>query len=284
MLSDEQLESKLLELVPPNGGVKGNVTLRDEWSGWATENHCNVTVSDYWRIRQRLLDDGRLELGRGKGGSVRRAPDQAVQTSTTAQQQIEPNAESRENDYYEQTKNTIERSWAVSELGLPADSFVVCVSAHQGRAYTGGKWSRPDITLVAVRRFDYLGPQTDVTTFEVKLYSDLDVHGAFEAAAHTARAHRAYLLGQVPADREKDYFESESFERLTSECLRFGVGLATFGDEKDAATWEVHVRPRAHTPDPAELDAWIHQCFKGDSAKLKALVSGAFGARPGGGQ
>jgi|HubBroStandDraft_4_1064222.scaffolds.fasta_scaffold1051793_2 hypothetical protein len=54
----------LLELVPKDGSSIGNVTLIGEL-GWAQEK--------YWRVRERLLESGHLERGKGKGGSVRRS-------------------------------------------------------------------------------------------------------------------------------------------------------------------------------------------------------------------
>lgn len=69
-----ELESRLLELVPVTGSV-GNVTLirtlADE--GWS-ENQ-------YWDVRQRLMDCGKLVTGRGRGGSVKRPGFDSVQVA-----------------------------------------------------------------------------------------------------------------------------------------------------------------------------------------------------------
>src|SRR5580700_12265091 len=51
----------LIAKVKANGGHAGNVTLQREL-GWEEET--------YWTIRDRLVDAGLLELGRGRGGSV----------------------------------------------------------------------------------------------------------------------------------------------------------------------------------------------------------------------
>lgn len=79
-LSDEKiadLESLLLLLVPPNETI-GNVSLRSLLAehGWDDEQ--------YWAIRNRLIDRGILETGRGKGGSVRRASGATNTSPTTA--------------------------------------------------------------------------------------------------------------------------------------------------------------------------------------------------------
>lgn len=60
------LESQLLLLIPSSDAI-GNVSLRNLLSeqGWDDET--------YWAIRNRLIERGILETGRGRGGSVRRA-------------------------------------------------------------------------------------------------------------------------------------------------------------------------------------------------------------------
>lgn len=42
----------------------GNLALRSEL-GWSEDR--------YWKVHTSLVDDGRIERGRGRGGSVRRA-------------------------------------------------------------------------------------------------------------------------------------------------------------------------------------------------------------------
>ena len=112
------------------------------------------------------------------------------------------------------------------------------------------------MTLVAVRWFEYLPPEVEVTTFEIKPKETADVDGAFEAASHTYRAHRAYFLMEIEGDAD---LETQKFDRIKAECLRFGVGLITFTLADDYDTWEEHVEARYHDPDPAEVDDMIHR-------------------------
>jgi type I restriction enzyme M protein len=58
-------EETLLKLVPVNGPA-GNVHLLNKLKekGWDEKR--------YWDVRERLLEEGKLEKGRGRGGSVRR--------------------------------------------------------------------------------------------------------------------------------------------------------------------------------------------------------------------
>src|SRR5579872_1851181 len=53
----------LLELVPKDGETVGNKSLRTQLR-W--------TEDKYWKVRDSLLDAGKLERGQGQGGSVRR--------------------------------------------------------------------------------------------------------------------------------------------------------------------------------------------------------------------
>ena len=76
----EEQEAVLLKGVPEDGTAVGNTTLMRtlQWTPIA-----------YWPVRNRLVERGFLELGRGQGGSVRRAmasplPKQAATPEATA--------------------------------------------------------------------------------------------------------------------------------------------------------------------------------------------------------
>jgi hypothetical protein len=280
-MNDNELADMMLTLLPEDGTAKGNITLRSEWQTKAGNGIAN-DPENYWRIRQLLLDTGKVELGKGKGGSVRLVvtPDTATTNATT--EPIPPSQERRrESDLYGPVHETIQNSWAISELAFPAGSFVSCISAFQGRATTGGKWTRPDITLVFARKFAYLGPLVEVVTFEVKPFESLGVDAVFETAAHTARAHRSFLLAEVPDPQhgEDDFLQSDEFLRIETECLRFGVGLATFVEPDNLDTWTVRVRPPAHRPDPSLVENWLSQCFakNGVPNELSQLIDSVFG-------
>lgn len=280
-MSEDELAEIMLSLLPQDGTAKGNVTLREEWRE-KTDGRSTRNPQTYLRVRQVLLDTGKVELGRGRGGSVRRVVMSDSDPDNAPVEQTLPTPERRrESDLYDPVRDTIQNAWATSELAFPAGSFVSCVSAFQGRAPTGGKWTRPDITLVFARRFAYLGPLVEVVTFEVKPFESLGVDAVFETAAHTARAHRSFLLAQVPdpRDGEDDFLQSDEFLRIETECLRFGVGLATFVEANNSETWTVHVRPSAHQPDPSLIENWLSQCFarNGVPNELSRLIDSVFG-------
>ena len=60
----EALERQFINGVPNDGTRIGNRRLRRETLGWDEEI--------YFAVRRRLIEDGLIETGRGKGGSVRR--------------------------------------------------------------------------------------------------------------------------------------------------------------------------------------------------------------------
>ena len=282
-MDDKTLADKMFGLTPSDNRSIGNVTLFENWKAKAQSPERSLEKNDYWRVRQTLLDAGRLELGKGKGGSVRRTlppPGSEGATQETggpssSDSLMNQQGAQNESALYRPICRTIHESFATGQLAMPVGSFVACVTASQGAANTGGKWTRPDITLVYARRFEYLGPHVEVVTFEVKPRNQLDVDGVFEAAAHSARAHKVYLLGQV--DAELSERDAEKLERIERECLRFGVGFATFVNEHDGNTWEVHVWPEAHSPDPDTVESWLKQCLRGsDGNTLGKIIASAF--------
>jgi hypothetical protein len=66
----DESKQKLYDLTPADGKSIGNAALR----GLLHDAFPNETFSldDYWDLRNSLIADGKLEKGRGHGGSVRR--------------------------------------------------------------------------------------------------------------------------------------------------------------------------------------------------------------------
>jgi hypothetical protein len=95
---------------------------------------------------------------------------------------------------------------------------------------TGGKWTRPHITLFAVRIYPYIpGKSIELVSFEIKYLGAYGVEGVFEAASHSAFTHRSYLMVQVP----KGFDDPKVLDRLDGESGSFGVGFYTFEDPED---------------------------------------------------
>lgn len=261
-IDDEQLKhlgTVMLGLIPSDGTRIGNITLRDQFLNHARTKPGfeDITDEDYWFVRNDLIDRGLIEKGRGKGGSVRLLPKDAApgasEGKATEPETLAALAAGRELDLYEPLHDTLTSYW-VKEVGIKY--FVSSITAQQGRRFTGGKWTRPDISLVAVRVYPFIpGRSVEVITFEVKPKDYFGVDGAYEAAAFTAFAQRSYLAVHISEEPE----DNSDYDRLRQECERFGIGLITFTDPADAATLEEVVSPRLHSPEPAETSRFINR-------------------------
>ncbi len=191
----DELQQQLLAQVPADR-VIGNTRLREALR-WGDDR--------YWAVRNRLVENGVLETGRGKGGSVRLVPpppedvpaEQAQNAPVQAQQDAEPFQ--REDQLYEPIATVLRDQWA-KEQGF--DLYSVEVTARQGSRQTGGKWTRPDMTVVGYKTFPYVpGRFLEVVTFEVKPFSTIDVSSVYEALAHRRASTRAYVVLHVPEAR-----------------------------------------------------------------------------------
>jgi len=88
---------------------------------------------------------------------------------------------------------------------------------------------------------------------EIKPDIDTALDGVFEAAAHSAFAHRSYLA----FPDSDDYDASPLYDRIQDECERFGLGLILF---KDAANWDTYdfrVSAVLHQPEPQMVNDFI---------------------------
>jgi hypothetical protein len=239
----------LLRYVPENESV-GNITLIDKLKqrGWDKDK--------YWRVRNELIDEGVLERGKGKGGSVRRVVGEVPGTEVGPGDSQSPEEQS-EHKLYPALLKTLRTEW-VQEMGINPHEIHFEITAKQGRRMTGGKWSRPDITAVSVRSFAHVPNKfLDVWTFEAKRKNGLDVTAVFEALAHGSRATRAYALLQVPAQAEKSKAIQDVIDRCAREAARLRIGLITFEQPTQFATWETVVEaPRLDTA-PEYLEEYI---------------------------
>jgi hypothetical protein len=246
-LSDEkitELKQRLLGAVPPQVS-RGNEALRSEL-GW--------TEDQYWYIRNQLLQSGDLQKGRGRGGSVRRV----VQIAPIgAVSQVASPTRIAESDLYSPIMATLQSHWVPDHQ---VQDWVAELTAQQGRRDTGGKWTRPDITLASCNTYKFVpGIQVELNTFEVKTHDGLDVTAVYEALAHRRAAHYAYVLAYIP-DNERPQFESV-IERLGDDASEHGIGLVVIADPADYDTWNFEVEPSRNDPDPADLDSFIRtQC------------------------
>ena len=259
-LSPDEIETKqnaLLEKIPATGAI-GNKALREKLEGW--------TDDLYWAIRNRLIERGTLETGRGKGGSVRRVttslPAEGVPEETREARGTEATlcvvAEyARESDLYTPVSDVLRNQWA-KEQGF--DAYLVEITAKQGSRQTGGKWTRPDVTVVGYKTFPYVpGRFLEVVTFEIKHSTTADVSAVYEAVAHRRAATRAYVIAHIPEENRQDYDNEDTIDALVNEAKKIGVGIIVADNPTDFDTWEVNLEAERFEPDPSRLNEFIAQ-------------------------
>jgi|ERR1035441_284051 hypothetical protein len=240
----------LLSMIPESGQSIGNSTLREHFRK-RLGTGVDFTDTDYWQLRDSLIDDGSIVRGGGKGGSVRRVIVAAEEPPTASIQ----SSFSTERSLYEPFKKEIESGYVKDNR---IKRFISEITASQGRRNTGGKWTRPDLTLIAVRTYSFtLGKRLEVITFEVKPNLDTAFEGIFEALAHSVFAHRAYLAVMEEESEIDGNADQPSDERILQECTRLGVGYITFTNPADYNTYQIETSAKLTEPDPSEVDKFI---------------------------
>lgn len=264
MTPDEQkqLSALLFDLVPADGSSVGNVTLIEKLRESAKSKlSFDVTDENYWEVRNALILQGVIEKGRGRGGSVYRVSDVAAKDVKAQKTKI------KESDLYSAVGQYIEKTW-VKDNSI--SQFVVEKTASQGKRKTGGRWTRPDFALVALKSFPYIpGKILELITFEVKPADDYRIEGVFETAAQSRFSNKAYLMIYLPSGIPA----TEDFKRVERECERFGLGLIVFTDPEDWNTYETVQEPERRIPDPADVNSFIAtQLSKDNQTRVLEMV------------
>jgi hypothetical protein len=240
-----RLKEDLISLLRSKGGTAGNTTLIKELK-WDEDQ--------YWNIRDLLVDSGLLQLGKGKGGSVRlieSIDDTMPPAETSSSLNTTSAIQSSEADLYEPMATCLRNKWVKDNRYR---DYIVEITAKQGRRDTGGRWSRPDITIVGLSVFTYLpGRFLDVSTFEVKPADSIDITCVYEALAHRRGSTRAYVLLHVPDNMDSIINE------ICAEAKRHGVGVITAKEPENYETWEELVEAQRVEPSPERLNDFIAQ-------------------------
>lgn len=242
---DDFQRRKFLDVLRANEGSLGNTSLMNEL-GW--------TESEYWRLREKLIEDGVILRGRGRGGSVILAdalkPSEKEILASPLIKTEPALLESKELDLYPPCLQTLREKWT-QERGL--HDVHVEITATQGAKKTGGVWTRPDITAISMRTFTHWpGRVFDIWTFEIKPRWQFNITGVFEAAAHARTATHSFALFEKP-----EKVDPSDTSRLVSESQRMGVGLILFETAADFETWDFLVDPVRQEPDPALLEQFV---------------------------
>jgi len=242
-MSLEPWAQKLLECVPEDGSPIGNTallrTLRDQGEPfWGRDEH-------YWAVRNYLVDQGKLELGRGKGGSVKRVLDQNEEPAEAA---VQPPPVA-ERELYAPLRETFRSQWCKDRNYDDAEAVI---TAYQGKKRTG-VWSRPDITILGMKCYKNIArADVEYITVEVKTPQNISTAALYEALAHRRAANRSYLL--ICGRHEP---KSQELEELVETARMIGVGLILADDARDYDTWDTVLEAPRHDPDPAWLDEFV---------------------------
>lgn len=249
-----ELETQLLEKLRKKGGAAGNVTLVREL-GWEDDL--------YWSVRNRLVDAGHLELGKGKGGSVRLVSESIVE-AVVGEVMSRPDAKTTEHnpimviaeeDLYEPMAKVLRERWVKDNRFRES---LVEITAKQGKRDTGGKWSRPDLTVVGMTTYVYVpGRHFDVASFEVKAANGIDVTAVYEALSHRRAATRAYVLVHLPSDQQVHPAMEALIDQICDEAKRHGVGVIVAAAPDDYDTWDERVEAVRIDPSPERLNDFL---------------------------
>jgi hypothetical protein len=143
---------------------------------------------------------------------------------------------------------------------------VIANTARGGKR--NGKWSQPDLTLVALQRLPLQKRiEIELFTFELKRCNESDVDSVFEAVAHTRYAHYAYLAWHRPRDGQSKKSKQQDVE---ANCRAHGIGLIIFSDPKMSASYEIVLAPTRKNPHPVDVEQFLSDRFKADD--YNALV------------
>lgn len=158
-----------------------------------------------------------------------------------------------EKELYEPVHSSLLKWWIPQE---DIREYVLEITANQGRRQTGGMWTRPDIVCVGATAFPFVpGRSLEVTTFEIKKTIEEAVEGVYETAAHSAFAHRSFLVVQLPHAMSKK--DDEDWSRVLKESKRFGLGVTTLMDASNWQTYEIAVDAEFRNPGPAQINRFI---------------------------
>jgi hypothetical protein len=106
----------------------------------------------------------------------------------------------------------------------------------------------------------------EVVTFEIKMFSALNIRAVYEALAHRRAATHSYVLAHVP-DSEADGLQ-ETVNDVAQVARQHGIGLITAADPGDFQTWDEVVEAQRVDPDPERLNSFIKVQLSDESRNL----------------
>ncbi|WP_150116301.1 hypothetical protein [Williamsia herbipolensis] len=237
-------EYRLFCLLPDNGCAAGNGSLRSS-VGWSKTRYSRAQVG--------LVDKHLALRGVGRGGTLRRAtvpdlhPDQKTKKVTI------PGPVS-EASLYAPLLTTLRADWSENR-GLHV--LATEETAFGGGRLTGGRWSRPDLVAVGLRRFELVPAHFELVTFEVKTVDHINVLAVYEALSHSRSATHAYAIFHVP-----DVLALTKEDEITavmSAAAEHGIGVITFDDPLNFETWDEKLPAERLQSDPLRMNTFLQE-------------------------
>lgn len=183
-------------------------------------------------------------------------------------------ASSKESVLYEPIVQTLRDRWQKDPAVFPPAG--VHNTANSGSKKTGGRWSRPDVTLVRLREFKYVpGKFLEVSTIEVKPFNAIDVSAVYEAVAHRRAATHAHVAVHVPAHLSNAL--SDDIEAVRSVAAAHGVGFIRFADPADHSTWQYVLDAERVEPDPQKVSRFLSEQVMGEKVVSRPTATMSFG-------
>ena len=229
---------------------------------------------NYKDAEQDLVDEKRIERRPGRGGGIYllQEDDSQSQTDHESSDSTAEESPSGERGHYKPVLQQIKKHWTEEQS---VKHVYGAVTASQGARKTGGRWSRPDITLCTVSEWIFSSrPEGEVRTIEVKLFDDkLDIIGVYEALAHKSRSHYSYLMIVDFPEEELNSDQKQDFDKIMVAAASHGIGIITVPNSNDWSTWEFILEPTRSDADHQEINQFLLDQFpKCERNKFKKKI------------
>lgn len=235
------------------------------------------TPQRYEKAKNELIKLGLVAVGhRGSLKRVSPPPGWLVRDVNT--NDLEPwefvPASTKESALYGPVVQTLKNHWQNEAEVIPPAG--VHHTANSGSRRTGGRWSRPDATVVRRRKFKYVpGEFLEVSTIEVKPFNAIDVSAVYEAVAHRRAATHAYVAVHVPAHLSAAL--RSDIKAVRSVAAAHGVGFIRFADPADHSTWKYVLDAERVEPDPQKLSRFLSEQVMGENVVTLPAPTVGFG-------
>ncbi len=213
---------KILENLPQDGTGIGNMSLMAR---------TKMEYDAYFQAKLELIQNGKALTAGGRGGSIKKV----------IPLEKDPILVKNEKELYPIFQEWIEKNYA-----LVLGNNILHKTLIHGKRKNTGTWSNPDFAYIYVSRYGFFRDTLEICSFELKKSTSDASIGIYEALAHKAFAHQAYLVFQHNGDEDL-------LKRIEDDCKRFEIGIILY----DGLNFEVRCEAELHIPNLSESDEYI---------------------------